>query len=162
MSDETKPPATTDAPTRAEPLYETPVKLFAPNGAPLHMKRFMDGRLTPQELHQKLGFGKPCIVCGGPPAIRIRVFMPLEEAMKVAPELCAGIMASNPDGPYVPTVKMKNTSGSEFQAMKASDCCFCANCKVGAEREAAKGPSWAIIEIDRGPDATNKVAVAVG
>jgi hypothetical protein len=43
-----------------------------------------------------------------------------------------------------------------------SDVGACDNCKTAAEVEAAKGPSWAIVEIDRmGLSKTHKTQVAV-
>lgn len=125
----------------------------------LHRKRFMGGRETPNEVSRRLGIAKQCIVCKRPGAIRIRVFMPLDEAMQRAPNLIAAIMASNPDGPKVPTVKFKDGS-TVREFIKASDSAFCDHCKVEAERTAATAPSWAVVEIDRGPKDTVQVGVA--
>ncbi len=52
-----------------------------------HRQKFMKGAMTPQEAHRKWGIGKKCSGCGAPGAIRIRVFMPVDEAMKRAPNL---------------------------------------------------------------------------
>lgn len=123
----------------------------APAKSPvIHRKKFMDGRETASEVHRRLGIKKKCAVCGGPGAIRIRVFMPLDEAMQRAPNLIAAIMASNPDGPKVPTVTFRDGS-TPREFIKASDSAFCDNCKVEAERVAGQSaPSWAVVEIDRG------------
>jgi hypothetical protein len=138
--------------------------LFDASGAPvrkkqevLHRKKFMDGKETPNEVSRRLGIAKRCSVCGGPGAIRIRVFMPYDEAMKRAPDLMAAIMVSNPDGLKVPTVTFKDgTTPREF--IKASDNAFCDNCKVEAERVAGQSaPSWAVVEIDRGVKDTVQV-----
>ena len=132
----------------------------APSKSPvIHRKKFMDGRETPNEVHRRLGIKKKCVICGQPGAIRIRVFMPYDEAMQRAPNLIAAIMASNPDGPKVPTVMFKD--GSTPRAfIKASDSAFCDHCKVEAERTAATAPSWAVVEIDRGVKDTIQVGVA--
>lgn len=117
----------------------------------IHRKKFMDGRETPNEVHRRLGVAKKCAVCGRPGAIRIRVFMPLDEAMQRAPNLIAAIMASNPDGPKVPTVWFKDGSTPK-EFIKASDSAFCDNCKVEAQRIAGQSaPSWAVVEVDAGP-----------
>jgi hypothetical protein len=83
-------------------------------------------------------------MCNGKPAIRIRVLAPLKELTERSPEFVAGVIASNPEGPFVPTIA--TTYGP---MVKLSDVAFCDLCKTEAERTAAKGPSWYIIEIDR-------------
>lgn len=121
----------------------------APKQEILHRKKFMDGRETPNEVHRRLGIKKRCVICGQPGAIRIRVFMPYDEAVKRAPNLIAAIMATNPDGAKVPTVSFRDgETARDF--IKASDSAFCDLCKVEAERTAATAPSWAVVEIDRG------------
>ena len=119
-----------------------------------HRQKFMKGAMTPQEAHRKWGIGKQCSGCGAPGAIRIRVFMPVDEAMKRAPNLCAAIMATNPDNSNrLPTIRFKESKGDEVgkEYLKASDTAWCDNCKVQARLDAAKGaPSWAVVEIDEG------------
>ena len=118
-----------------------------------HRQKFMQGRMSLKDAHRKWGIGKKC-QCGAPGAIRIRVFMPLDEAFKRAPNLLAMIMANNPDeSGKLPTVTFKESAtdivGKEY--IKASDTAWCDNCKVQARLEAAKGaPSWAVVEIDEG------------
>jgi hypothetical protein len=123
-------------------------------GPVLHMKKFMGGRMTPEEVHRALGFRKSCAICRGPPAIRIRVFAPLKEVMARTPEFLGEIMAANPAGPTAPLPTMPSKYGL---LLKLSDQAFCDTCKVGAERAAAHPPKrWPfkdcqIVEIDRGP-----------
>lgn len=113
-----------------------------------HLTRFMEGRMTPEEAHRAYGIRKSCYVCGKPAAIRIRVLVQLEEITKRNPEFVAHVAATNPEGPYIPTVPTRYGP-----MVKMSDVGACDNCKVEAERAAARGPSWAIVEIDRGPGA---------
>lgn len=115
-------------------------------GEIIHRKKFDGGNRSPNDFHREFAYGprKRCAICNGKPAIRIRVLMPLEELMKRSPDYVFEIMRSNPKGPYVPT--LATTYGP---LVKVSDVCFCDICKVDGEREAAKGPSWAIVEIDR-------------
>ena len=101
-------------------------------------------KLAPHELHRALGIRKKCEQCGAPAAIRIKVLVALDELTRRAPEYVANIMASNPDGPFVPTIETKYGP-----MVKTSDIGACDNCRVEAEKAAAKGPSWAIVEIDR-------------
>lgn len=115
----------------------------------VHIKKFDGGRSTPDEMHRKYALGggkKRCATCGNPKvAIRIRVLVELAELTKRNPDFVAGIMATNPDGSMtVPSVRTKYG-----QMVRVNDAVFCDNCKVGAEKAAAKGPSWAIVEIDR-------------
>jgi len=122
------------------------------DGKIIHVKKFAGGRETPQEMHARVAWaGRRCAACKGPPAIRIKVFAPVAELVQRSPQLM-GVLAARAGGnlPVVPT-----TAGN---MLKTSDLCFCALCAPTAERVAAKGPSWAIVEIDRGPDPTNRVA----
>jgi hypothetical protein len=115
-------------------------------GEVIHMKKFDGGRRTPDEMHRQEAYGPKakCAMCKGKPAIRIRVLMQLAELVARSPEYVAGIVASNPEGPFVPTIP--TTYGP---MVKVSDVFFCDICKTDGEKEAAKGPSWAIVEIDR-------------
>lgn len=135
-------------------------KKDAPKSEVLHIKKFDGGRSTPDEFHRQHGFSRAsarCTVCGAPSAIRIRVLAQLSELTKRQPELVGAIAASNPNGPYVPTIK--TTHGD---MVLISDVGACDNCKVSAERTAAKHPSWVIIEIDRmGLASTHKTQVQV-
>lgn len=129
-----------------------------------HRQKFMGGQMTPGEAHRKWGIGKKCAGCGAPGAIRIRVFIPLDEAYRRAPNLLAAIMATNPDeSGKLPTVTFKESkndqTGKEY--LKASDTAWCDNCKTQARLEAAKGaPSWAVVEIDEGKK--DKIRVGYG
>lgn len=142
--------------------------ILTPSAAPapakdkvLHRQKFMGGRMTPKEAHQKWGIGRPCYHCKSPATCRIRVFMPVDEAMKRAPNLLAAIMVSNPDETgKLPVVRFKESSsdmvGKDY--IKASDTTWCDNCKVEARLEAARSsPSWAVVEIDDGKKDTIRV-----
>lgn len=143
MSESLIVPATTDATPAPAEKQEV-----------LHRKTFMGGRMTPKEAHRKWGIRRKCRGCGGPGACRIKVFMPLDEAMRRAPQFVALATVANPDkSGKLPTVKFKQRPtdlvGTDF--LKASDTVWCDNCKVEARLEAARGaPSWAVVEIDDG------------
>ncbi len=112
-----------------------------------HIKKFMGGRMTPEELHRAVGLRVKCTGCDQPAAIRIRVFAALDELTKRHPEFVAAVAVSNPEGPFVPTV------ATQYGPMvKISDIGACALCRKKAEVAAARGaPSWCIVDIDRGP-----------
>lgn len=121
-------------------------------GGNIHVKKFAGGRETPQEMHARIAWaGRRCLHCKGPPAIRIKVFAPVEELKQRSPHVMAGLASAFPGGsiPVVPTV--------HGPMLKTTDVVFCARCAPAAERAAAKGPSWALVEIDRGPDPKNRV-----
>jgi hypothetical protein len=91
-------------------------------------------------------FRKRCKFCGGPPSIRIRVLVQLDELTRREPEFVAMIAATNPDGPIIPTI------ATTYGAMvRLRDYCACSACQVDAEVAAAHYPSWQIVEINRAP-----------
>ena len=112
----------------------------------VHIKKFDGGRSTPDEVHRKLAFGpKKCVGCGSDkPAVRLKTLCPADELLKRQPNLAATIMAMNKEGPYLPTIP--TTYGP---MVLIADIVACDYCKGEAERAAAKGPSWLIVEIDR-------------
>ena len=122
----------------------------------LHFSKFMDGRMTPSEAHATYAFrGRKCDGCHNKPGImRIKVFMPMDELMRRAPNFLAVVAATNKDMPgQVPTVKLKESTGDQKGGdyFKASDTVWCHHCRTQARLEAAKGaPSWAVVEIDEG------------
>lgn len=142
----------------------SPAEALAPKQEILHRQKFMKGQMTPQEAHRKWGIGKRCSGCGAPGAIRIRVFMPVDEAMKKAPNLMAQIMLANPDGSNkLPTIRFKESKGDEAgkEYIKASDTAWCSHCSTQARLDAARGaPSWAVVEIDEGKK--DKIRVGYG
>jgi hypothetical protein len=122
----------------------------------IHRKHFgATTGLTPQETHIKYAWrSRQCIVagCGGTPNIRIRVFTPIKEMDQ---GILAAIAASNRDSPgSLPVVQM--TYGA---MLKTADMVVCRSHQKDAERAAARGPSCSLVEIDRGPDPTNKTQV---
>jgi len=112
----------------------------------VNVKRFMNGRMTPSEAHRMYAIKNPCYVCGAPAVMRIRVLVQLAELMKQAPQFVATIVALNPEGPMIPVIP--TTYGP---MVKVSDVAACSHCQKDAEHAASQHPSWAIVEIDRGP-----------
>lgn len=126
-------------------------------------RKFMDGRMTPQEAHRKWGFGgRRCTGCKTSPGVmRIRVLMPLDEAMEAAPEYLAALALTNKENPgQVPTVQLKESAG-DFKGkpyFMASQTFWCRDCRRDAQIAAARGaPSWAVVEIDDGHKDTIQV-----
>jgi hypothetical protein len=117
----------------------------------IHTKKFghRTGE-TPQEMHARLAWkGRVCRSCGGPPVIRIKVLTPVKE---MNPGIVAAIALRNPDGSgQLPVIKT-----AHGDMLMTADVFACRACRRDAERAAAKGPSFNIVEIDRGVDPTNK------
>ncbi len=125
--------------------------------APRNLTRFMQGRCTPQEYHEQHAFpGQRCNGCGGPPALRAIVMAPYDEAQKrgmVPPGHVAGpailklvVALKGGDGQPVPHVRMSITYS-------------CRMCRRDFERALARAPSWVVVDINRGPDPTNRISV---
>ena len=116
----------------------------------LHRTKLFGGKETAEELHSRIGLRRPCDICHKAGRIRIRSFVLVDELMEHAPEFAAAIMASNPDGPFIPSFDTKHG-----KLCKIGDVVACAQCQAGAERAAAHPPRTPglhpIVEIDRGP-----------
>lgn len=121
------------------------------------IQKFLAGDLTAQETHRAAAFhAHPCL-CGRPAVVRIKVLVQLDELIKRQPEMVAQICASNSDGSWtVPTIPTKYG-----QMVKVSDIGACEVCRADAEKAAARGPSWAVVEIDRGPNPNEAVSATV-
>jgi len=121
-------------------------------------RKFMDGKMTPKEVFQKYELrGRKCYGCGNPKgAILIRVFMPLNEAWKRAPEFLAraSMWAAEQGVERIPTVDF-GTPGNTEPYIRISEKVACADCQATAEKAAAHGPSWCVVEIKRGPSNIN-------
>jgi len=129
--------------------------------APRFMKRFMDGKATPDEVWRQFTMrNRKCFGCGSPKcAILIRVFMPLKEAYERNPDLMVqmAMFAAANGVQSMPTVQFGNPP-EDF--IRVSEKAACDACKHTAEIAAARGPSWAVVEIKRGPGSLNPVVQA--
>ncbi len=117
-------------------------------------KQFMNGRMTPEELHQKLAIphSAKCSGCGGRPLIRASVFGPLDEVKakdpsiellaQQNPEMFLAMLVPTKLGPFV----------------RISTAFSCKSCRPDLEKTLAKAPSWCFVDIDAGPGADKMVA----
>lgn len=119
-----------------------------------HLQKFDGGRRTPQEVHAQHAFppNAKCSGCGGRPSVRGIVMAPFDEAQK------RGFL---PDGFITPevaqTIVQINEGGRPRPYIRISMAYSCRNCAKEMEKVLAKAPSWCIVEINRGPDPTNRV-----
>jgi len=117
------------------------------------LEMFKRGDATPQEVHRKLAFGgKGCDVCSAPAAIRVRMFLPLADVLAKSPEWAMKEAAKN-EG-KLPLVDFKHG-----KHVRVSQAYACERCRATLEREAAKAPSYCVVEIDEGPEPTAPVSV---
>jgi hypothetical protein len=115
----------------------------------IHRKKLFDGRETAQQVHAELAwYGLSCGSCGGPPALQVQVFALLSDLSPNA-RLVMGIEIENKRVDPIKTPK--------GTAVRMSHAVACSMCAPALERAAARGPSWAWVELDRGPGADNPI-----
>lgn len=113
----------------------------------IHVRKFMDGKMTPDEAHRQTAWaGGCCMYCGSPkPAVRIQLFGLVSECIERHAQWCMQEAAKH-DG-RLPIV---NFTYGKFVRMQRTYACD--GCRSRAEREAAQGqPSYVLVEFDYGP-----------
>lgn len=126
-----------------------PSTTMAAMGEIIHRSKLFGGRMTAAELHAKYAWGgAKCSACGGPPAMRVQVFLVLADIeagqrFVLLREIALGRIRAVRMGPG--------------PAVKYSDAYACSRCSPALERQAARAPSYALIDIDRGPGPDNPV-----
>lgn len=123
----------------------------------IHRTKLFNGQKTAEEIHRQFGIRRRCEICGGPPVIRVKLMMLAKDAERLSPEWCAAIAATNPDGPFIPTIP--TTYGP---MVRFSDAVACMHHRKELESAAAKAPSFVLVEIDRGPGADNPIVQVPG
>lgn len=131
----------------------------SPKKTIIHRSKLFGGVTTAEEVHAKTALKGKCAIpgCGNLPVIQIKCFMTMADFVKQAPTFAAALAASNPDGPFIPTVPMTFGPMVRFSTTNA-----CRSHQKEAEKTAAKAPSWVLIEIDRGPGADKPVVQSLG
>lgn len=128
-----------------------------PKGEAIHRSKLFGGVASAQEVHAKFGFRQPCQAsgCRATPVIQVKMFMLHNEFCARNPRLAAMIAMTNEAGRYVPAVP--TTFGPMVMFSKVA---ACRGHQKELEREAAKAPSYVLVEIDRGPG-SDKASVQV-
>jgi hypothetical protein len=122
-----------------------------------HRKPLFGGKYTAEEVHSHYAFapGERCVICKGPPLVRIRVYADPQEMLLREPEAVFALAAQHQG--KLPAVKLK-LNGSEREMVVWSASAFCKRCTPEAERRVAReAPSWCHVEIDRGPGPEKRV-----
>ena len=119
--------------------------------APQHRKRFDAGRSTPEEYHSRYAFGPDakCALCHVyRPMTRFVVMIPYDE-LKRRDKDFALLEMMDPGRIAAMMVPLKHG-----MHVRVSTQDVCAACTPAAEKLAAKGPSWAVVNIIRAPKST--------
>lgn len=123
-----------------------------------HRKQLFGGRYTAEEVHRSASFPKGA-VCGGcrssKVAIRARTFVPFADFVKNMPELAMQMAAAN--GGSIPCVDFKHG-----RHVRVGDAYACDLCAGALERALARGPSWVVVDIERGPGPERPVVQVTG
>lgn len=130
-----------------------------PKGEKIHRQKLFGGVATAQEVHAKYGFRQPCGAprCPNLPVIQIKMLMLHDEFVQRQPQLATMIAMTNEAGRYVPAVP--TTFGPMVMFSKVTACRVH---QKELEKEAAKAPSYVLVEIDRGPGADKPTVQVAG
>jgi hypothetical protein len=134
-------------------------------GEVLHRRRFDGGQRSPQEFHAEYAFppDAKCQGCKAKPSVRAIVLCPLDEAEKagmIPPGATANPRAFPELAPVlVPVRENSSLLTKPSWYVRVSMVYSCRMCRAAMERTLAKAPSWAIVEINEGPDVRNRVVV---
>lgn len=118
----------------------------------IHRKKFMGGRISPEEFHSQYAFPihAKCNLCQRRPMTRAITMIELKEAIKRQPAIAEVIKAS-PEGFLQNIVQIKGTDGKPMQYMRLGIAYACKSCTPQLEKTLARAPSHVICEISRGP-----------
>jgi len=120
----------------------------------IHRTKLFGGRLTAEEYHAKYAFpvGAKCAGCGkgGSLTTRIISLAPLDEMRKRDP-MVDYMAANKPTQLFSTLVPIRGADGKPQPYLRIATVYACGACSTHAERAAAHGPSWCIVEINRGP-----------
>lgn len=127
----------------------------------IHRKKLFGGRATAQEVHSRYAFppGATCTGCGRRSGLQTRfiTYAPLDEVRKRDP-LMDAVIGLDPVKSLAMIVPLKGASGQPEPFLRVSTTYACIMCTPAAEKAAAHGPSWAHVEIHRGPGADKVVS----
>jgi hypothetical protein len=117
----------------------------------IHRKKFMGGRISPEEFHAKHAFPihAKCQGCDRRPVIRAIVMMELAEAKK-NPAVDT-LMQMAPEAFMKAVVQIKGSDGKAVPYYRVSVTYACKACKRDLQKALAKAPSHCIVEINEGP-----------
>lgn len=123
-------------------------------GEVVHRKKPFGGRETAEQVHAELAwYGEKCHACGGPPALRVRVYLVLADMTVQSRE---AVMLEIGLGRIAPI------RGPRGLAVMWASKVACRGCSPALERAVARrAPSWAEVAFDRGPGADSPIVGVV-
>jgi hypothetical protein len=135
--------------------------------APLHTRKLFGGVMTAEEAHAKHAYhaNHRCDGCGGKldvGHIVLRSFISEDDLAKNDPAGFGVMVVKHPDAVAKMRVQMKGTDGNPVPYIRVKTVYACRACAPSAERAAAHGPSYAIVDIQRGPGPDKIVAAVDG
>lgn len=117
-----------------------------------HRRAFMGGRMTAEQAHAQYAFppAARCMGCGSNrPYTRAIVMLEMKEALKNPSVSLLAQLA--PEDILKQTVQIKGSDGKPRPYFRVSVVYACKTCTPAMEKQLAKAPSHAIVEINRGP-----------
>lgn len=115
----------------------------------IHRKRLFGGRPAAEVYAETAWPGRRCTGCGGPPVMRVQIFVALTDMSATTREAILYEIAFR----RIDTVRTKRGL-----AIKTSEALACSNCQVALERTVARhGPSYAMIDFERSPGPENPI-----
>lgn len=132
----------------------------------IHGRKLFDGE-SAESVHAKVGFppGSKCLGCGNPPGvggITLRSFLSVSDLKKIDPNGFGVVAEMHPDKLAAMIVLMRGASGQPVPHVRISTVYACRMCAPAAEKAAARGPSYAVVDITRGPGPDNAVSGYTG
>jgi len=129
--------------------HSTGMKRQQARAAVLHRRKFMDGKMSPEEAHQRYGIPPHArCACGARPLITCRIFMPLDEVVKRQGTFVGLMLAGKEEELY--SMLLETIHGT---FVRVSTAYACKQHEKDLDLAAAKAPSWCLVEFNRGPGA---------
>lgn len=121
-----------------------------------HVRKFMGGRRTPQEVHQAWAFPPhaTCYACSRRPLVRAITMAQVDDAKRKWPEIAKLTLRALMDR----IVMIKGADGQGVPYVRIGIAYACAECRSTMEKTLAKLPSWVLVEINAGPEAPKVIS----
>lgn len=127
----------------------------------IHRRQLFGGHATADEVWRKSLPPDAVCKCGSRKvAIRARTFMPLFDLLKDHPVLAMQIAGQN--GGQVPCADMRGPGNRPVKHARLGQVFACDSCKTDLEKALAHGPSYIIVDIERGPGAERPIIQVAG
>ena len=119
---------------------------------------------TAQEFHREQGWppGAKCAGCGARPAVRCIIMAPYDECVRRGMLPASVLNVSGELNAALARVLVPLKEGDKPKPyLRVSVAYACTHHRRDLQREAAKAPSWCVVEFNEGPNPTERVQVSV-